>query len=128
MACPNYFMLLHGNRTPHNSFPWTSIRCMMISSNQDGGAVYHCMHNIGAMWCSDDMTSLCHFEIILLRMCTFSIFIPNIASCTSPHGNENRQQTHATMPVVKFFPFSGVVIKAKTCFASFPEFLDQAGQ
>ena len=30
--------------------------------------------------------------------------------------------------VVKLFKFSGLVTKAKTCFASFPEFLDEAGQ
>ena len=46
------------------------------------------------MWCSGDMTSRSHFEILLLRMCTFSIFISNVASCTSPHRNANKQQTH----------------------------------
>ena len=34
--------------------------------------------------------------------------------------------SHATVPIVKNFQFSGFVIKAKTCFASFPEFFDEA--
>ena len=37
-------------------------------------------------------------------------------------------KAHATMPVVKMIQFSGIVVKAKICFASFPEFFDEAGQ
>ena len=45
------------------------------------------------MWCIDDMASArSHFEILLLRMCTFSIFYSNVAIYTS--AQKWKKQTH----------------------------------